>query len=93
MKDIKGKSIKDFARERGFAALTCYDTLKDVVKNDWVKITTHPKMQDNNTKIWYSVMMYNFLSKTNHDLNWLLPSVTAANAWRVDFCVTSIARW
>ena len=69
MKDIEGTSIKDFARERGFAALTCYDTLKNVLNNDWVKIITHPKFKDNNTKIWYSVMMYHFLAQTNHDLN------------------------
>ena len=69
MNDIKGNYIKDFARERGFAALTCYDTLRNVLKNDWVKITTHPKFEDNNTKIWYSVMMYQFLSQTNKDLN------------------------
>ena len=68
MKDIQGNMIKLFARERGFAALTCYDTLKNVVKNDWVKITTHPKFTDN-TKLWYSVMMYKFLSQANHDLN------------------------
>lgn len=69
MDDIVGPSIKDFARERGFAALTCYITLKNVLKNDWVKITTHPKFDDNNIKLWYSVMMYNFLAQTNKDLN------------------------
>ena len=69
MDDIEGNSIKDFARERGFAALTCYITLKNVLKNDWVKITTHPKLKDVNTKIWYSVMMYHFLAQTNKDLN------------------------
>ena len=69
MKDIEGHAIKRFARERGFAALTCYDTLKNVVKNDWVKITTHPKFKDSNAKLWYSVMMYKFLAQTNKDLN------------------------
>ena len=43
MDDIIGNNIKDFARERGMAALTCYDTLKNVLKNDWVLTTTHPK--------------------------------------------------
>ena len=43
MDDIVGNNIKDFARERGLAALTCYDTLKNVLKNDWVLPTTHPK--------------------------------------------------
>lgn len=69
MKDIQGNVIKRFARERGFAALTCYDTLKNVLKNDWVKITTHPKFKDNNAKLWYSVMMYKFLAQANKDLN------------------------
>lgn len=54
--------------ERGFAPLTCYETLKNVVKNDWVKITTHPRF-NNNTKLWYSVMMYHFLSQSNKDMN------------------------
>ena len=69
MDDIEGNSIKDFARERGFATLSCYITLKNVLKNDWVKMTTHPKFEDNNIKLWYSVMMYNFLAQTNKDLN------------------------
>lgn len=69
MDDIVGSSVKVFARERGLAALTCYDTLKNVLKNDWVKITTHPKFEHNNTKLWYSVMMYHFLRETNKDLN------------------------
>ena len=69
MDDIKGNYIKHFARERGFPTLTCYETLKNVVKNDWVKITTHPKFQKTNTKLWYSVMMYHFLSQTNNELN------------------------
>ena len=34
-------------------------------------MTTHPKFEDNNIKLWYSVMMYNFLAQTNKDLNWL----------------------
>lgn len=69
MDDIIGRDIKDFARERGLAALTCYDTLKNVLKNDWVKTTTHPKFENNNTKFWYSIMLYHFLSQTNKDLN------------------------
>ena len=43
MNDFKIYEIKDFAMERGLAPLTCYETLKNVVKNDWVKVTTHPR--------------------------------------------------
>jgi len=68
MDDIEGYNIKHYARERGFPAISCYITLKNLVKNDWVKITTHPKFTDN-TKLWYSVMMYRFMSQTNKDLN------------------------
>lgn len=68
MDDFKIYDIKYFAMERGFAPLTCYETLKNVVKNDWVKITTHPRF-NNNTKLWYSVMMYHFLSQSNKDMN------------------------
>ena len=57
------------ARERGLATLSCYETLKNVVKNDWVKFTTHPKFKNNNTKLWYSVMMYNFLKESSRDIN------------------------
>lgn len=69
MKDFKLYEIKSFARERGLAALTCYETLRNVVNNDWVKITTHPRFDDNNIKLWYSVMMYEFMSQANKDLN------------------------
>ena len=69
MDDIIGNNIKSFSRERGLAALTCYDTLKNVLKNDWVKHITHPKFENNNSKLWYAVMMYHFLSQTNKDLN------------------------
>jgi hypothetical protein len=40
-----------------------------VIKNDWVKFTTHPKFKNNNTKLWYSVMMYNFLKESSRDIN------------------------
>lgn len=60
MEDIQGYAIRDFARERGLATLSCYITLKNVVCNDWVKVTTHPKFT-NNTKLWYSVMLYHFM--------------------------------
>lgn len=69
MNDFKIYEIKDFAMERGLAPLTCYETLKNVVKNDWVKVTTHPRFYSNNTKLWYGVMMYHFLSQANKDLN------------------------
>lgn len=68
MDDIEGYNIKHFGRSRGFAAISCYITLKNVLKNDWVKITTHPKFTDN-TKLWYSVMMFHFMNQTNKDLN------------------------
>lgn len=69
MNDFKIYDIKYFAMERGLCPITCYETLKNVVKNDWVKITTHPRFYSNNTKLWYSVMMYHFLSQSNKDLN------------------------
>lgn len=69
MKDVKLCDIKYYARERGLAGLTCYETLRNVINNDWVKITTHPRFVSNNTKLWYSVMMYNFMKKANKDLN------------------------
>ena len=65
MDDVTGKYIKQLARERGLATLSCYETLKRVVKNDWVKFTTHPKFKNNNVKLWYSVMMYNFLKESS----------------------------
>lgn len=68
MEDIQGYAIRDFARERGLATLSCYITLKNVVANDWVKVTTHPKFT-NNTKLWYSVMMYHFMKEASRDLN------------------------
>lgn len=49
--------------------MSCYDTLKNVIKNDWVKYTTHPKFRNNNIKLWYSVMMYNFLKDSSRDIN------------------------
>lgn len=55
--------------ERGLASLTCYETLKNVVKNDWGKVTTHPRFDNNNTKLWYGVMLYRFLSQSNRDLS------------------------
>jgi len=67
--DIIGSNIKEIARERGLATLSCYDTLKNVIKNDWVKFTTHPKFRNNNIKLWYSVMMYNFLKESSRDIN------------------------
>lgn len=69
MKDVRLVEIKSFARERGLAPLACYETLRNVINNDWVKITTHPRFVSNNTKIWYSVMMYNFMAKSNKDLS------------------------
>lgn len=69
MEDFKIYDIKYFAMERGLAPLVCYETLKNVVKNDWVKVTTHPRFKSNNLKLWYSVMMYQFLSQANKDLN------------------------
>lgn len=52
---------------RGFAPLICYENLMGVVKNDWTKIATHPKLQHNNTKLWYSVMMYHFLQQAGQE--------------------------
>lgn len=69
MNDIKLYEIKYFARERGLVALTCYETLRNVINNDWVKITTHPRLASNNSKLWYSVMMHNFMALSNKDLN------------------------
>lgn len=63
--DIKDHHIKCFARERGLAALTCYITLKNVIKNDWIDVIRHPKFENNNIKLWYSVMLYSFLKKSN----------------------------
>lgn len=40
-----------------------------MVKNDWVKFMTHPKFNNNNVKLWYSVMMYNFLKEASRDIN------------------------
>lgn len=65
MKDFKINDIRYFAMMRGFAPLICYEHLMGVVKNDWTKIATHPKLQNNNTKLWYSVMMYHFLQQAN----------------------------
>jgi len=65
LNDIEGSSIKHFARERGLATLSCYDTLKNVVRYDWVKFTTHPKFKNNNVKLWYAVMMYDFLKESS----------------------------
>lgn len=75
MDDVIGRKIKDLARERGLAALSCYETLKNVVKNDWVKFTTHPKFKNNNVKLWYSVMMYNFMKESSRDINWSYLSI------------------
>jgi hypothetical protein len=69
MDDVVGTYIKHIARERGLAALSCYESLKKVVANDWVKFTTLPKFKNNNTKLWYSVMMYNFLKESSRDIN------------------------
>ena len=69
MKDIIGSKIKYFARERGLATLSCYDTLKNVIKYDWIKTTTHPKFKNNNVKLWYSVMLYNFLKESSREIN------------------------
>lgn len=68
MDDIEGYVIREFARQRGLASLSCYITLKNVLVNDWVKVTTHPKFS-NNTKLWYSVMLYHFMKEANRDLN------------------------
>jgi hypothetical protein len=69
MKDVKLCETKNYARERGLASLTCYETLRNVINNDWVKITTHPRFTSNNTKLWYSVMMYNFMAQANKEIN------------------------
>lgn len=69
MDDIQGTDIKDFARERGLATLSCYLTLKNVIYNDWVKQIKEKRLVDNNIKLWYSVMLYNFMARTNHEQN------------------------
>ena len=69
MDDIIGSKVKHIARERGLATLSCYETLKNVVRFDWVKFTTHPKFKNNNVKLWYSVMMYNFLKESSREIN------------------------
>jgi LETM1 and EF-hand domain-containing protein 1 len=69
MNDVKLEQMKLFARERGLATLTCYETLRNVINNDWVKVVTHPRFTSNNARLWYSVLMYSFMEKSNRDLN------------------------
>lgn len=70
MADIIGSNIKEFARERGLPVLSCYVTLGNVIKNDWVKFATNEKYKsNNNAKLWYSVIMYNFLKESSRDQN------------------------
>lgn len=76
MDDIEGSRIKEFARERGLAALSCYETLKNLIRYDWVQFTTNEKfMSNNNAKLWYSIIMYNFLKESSRDLNWSVHQV------------------
>lgn len=69
MKDIKLHEVNNFIRERGLASLTCYETSRNVLNNDWVKVTTHPRFADNTIKLWYSVMMYHFLSQAHNSMH------------------------
>lgn len=69
MNDIVGYNVKHFARQRGIAAISCYETQKNIIRNDWVKYTTHPKFENDNAKLWYAVMLYYFTNKTNKQLN------------------------
>lgn len=64
MKDFKIHEIKSFTMVRGLAQLPCYEALMDVVKNDWVQFSTLPISQNKNVRLWYSVMMYKFLSES-----------------------------
>lgn len=69
MEDVKGFHIKHFARKRGIPTLSCYESLLSVIQNDWVPTMKDPKFQDNNVKLWYSVMLYDILKKNGHEMN------------------------
>lgn len=66
--DIAGRRITDFARERGITTITCYESLKSILENEWVNICLNRSMNDN-VMLWYSIMQYDFLRNTNNDMN------------------------
>ncbi|KAL4463559.1 hypothetical protein ABPG72_018814 [Tetrahymena utriculariae] len=66
--DIVGHRITDFARERGITTISCYETLKAVIANEWVNVNINRKF-NNNAMIWYSIMQYDFLRNANNDMN------------------------
>jgi hypothetical protein len=66
MSDVKGHLITDFARERGITTISCYETLKVLIQNDWV---TTCIMISNNSMLFYAIMQYDFLKNTNQEFN------------------------
>ena len=66
MHDVMGHLITDFARERGITTISCYETLKVLVQNEWVSVAI---MSSNNSMIYYALMQYDFLKNTNSDIN------------------------
>jgi len=66
--DIIGHRITDFARERGITTITCYETLKTVLSNEWVNVCRDKEFNDN-AMFWYAIMQYDFLRNANNDMN------------------------
>lgn len=66
--DIVGHRITDFARERGITTITCYETLKAIMANEWVNVCMNRKFNDN-AILWYAIMQYDFLRNANNDMN------------------------
>ena len=64
--DTSGHLITSFARERGIITISCYETLKYVMANDWVNVCIKKKFNDN-TMLWYAVMNYDFLRNANKE--------------------------
>jgi len=65
MNDVVGIKIKNIARQRGLPTLSCYESLKNVVKNDWIDKNKEGLFSDNNIKLWYSVMLYSSICRNN----------------------------
>ena len=66
--DIIGHSITNFARERGITTITCYETLKAILSNEWVNVCRDKEFNDN-AMFWYAIMQYDFLRNANNDMN------------------------
>lgn len=64
MKDIKGKEITNFARERGITSIACYESLKAFLQNMWIKKTLD---YSNNQMVWHAIMLYDVLEHANMD--------------------------